>query len=74
VGKSFEKRSIWERELAKVLARRLRDSPHQRPYSPGDRRPALAAFTCGIDEWTDSQGEAEVRACLKRAFAIVRSV
>lgn len=27
VGKSFEKRSIWERELAKVLARRLRDSP-----------------------------------------------
>jgi len=74
VGKSFEKRSIWERELAQVLAKRLRDSPTRDLTARVIVAAALAAFTCGIDEWTESQGKADVRACLDRAFSIVRSV
>jgi AcrR family transcriptional regulator len=74
VGKSFEKRSIWERELAKVLAKRLPNSPTKDLTARVTVAAALAAFTCGIDEWTDSRGKASVRACLDRAFSIVRSV
>jgi AcrR family transcriptional regulator len=74
VGKSFEKRSVWERELAKVLARRLPSSPTRDLTARVIVAAALAAFTCGIDEWTDSRGKANVRACLDRAFAIVRNV
>ena len=74
VGKSFEKRSIWERELAKVLAKRLPDTPTRDLTARVTVAAALAAFTCGIDEWTDSRGKANVRACLDRAFSIVRNV
>jgi len=73
VGKSFEKRSIWERELAKVLAKRLPDAPSRDLTARVTVAAALVAFTCGIDEWTDSRGKADVRACLDRAFSIVRS-
>jgi AcrR family transcriptional regulator len=74
VGKSFEKRSIWERELAKVLAKRLPNTPTRDVTARVTVAAALAAFTCGIDEWTDSRGKANVRACLDRAFAVVRNV
>ncbi len=74
VGKSFEKRSIWERELAKVLAKRLPHAPTRALTARVTVAAALAAFTCGIDEWTDSRGKANVRTCLDRAFSIVRSV
>ena len=73
VGKSFEKRSIWERELAKVLAKRLPNAPSRDLTARVTVAAALAAFTCGIDEWTDSRGKANIRACLDRAFSIVRS-
>ena len=74
VGKSFEKRSIWERELAKVLGKRLPNTPTRELTARVTVAAALAAFTCGIDEWTDSRGKADVRACLDRAFSIVRNV
>ena len=74
VGKSFEKRSIWERELAKVLAKRLPNTPTRDLTARVTVAAALAAFTCGIDEWTDSRGKANIRACLDRAFAVVRNV
>ena len=74
VGKSFEKRSIWERELAKVLARRLPDTAARDLTARVTVAAALAAFTCGIDEWTDSRGKANIRSCLERAFAIVKNV
>lgn len=74
VGKSYEKRSIWEGELAKVLARRLPNTPTKDLTARVTVAAALAAFTCGIDEWTDSRGKANVRACLDRAFAVVRNV
>ena len=73
VGKSFEKRSIWERELAKVLAKRLPNGPSRDLTARVTVAAALAAFTCGIDEWTDSRGKANIRACLDRAFSTVRS-
>jgi AcrR family transcriptional regulator len=74
VGKSFEKRSIWERELAKVLAKRSPSAPTRDLTARVTVAAALAAFTCGIDEWTDSRGKANVRACLDRAFSIVRNL
>jgi len=74
VGKSFEKRSIWERELAKVLVKRLPDAPSRELTARVTVAAALAAFTCGIDEWTDSRGKADVRACLHRAFSILRKL
>jgi AcrR family transcriptional regulator len=74
VGKSFEKRSIWERELAKALAKRLPNAPARDFTARVTVAAALAAFTCGIDEWTDSRGKANVRACLDRAFSIVRNI
>jgi AcrR family transcriptional regulator len=74
VGKSFEKRSIWERELAKVLGKRLPNAPTRELTARVTVAAALAAFTCGMDEWTDSRGKADVRTCLNRAFSIVRNV
>jgi AcrR family transcriptional regulator len=74
VGKSFEKRSIWERELAKVLSKRLPNTPARDLTARVTVAAALAAFTCGIDEWTDSRGKANIRVCLDRAFAVVRNV
>jgi len=73
VGKSFEKRSIWERELAKVLMKRSPNAPTKDLTARVTVAVALAAFTSGIDEWTDSRGKANVRACLERAFSIVRN-
>ncbi len=73
-GKSFEKRSLWERELAKVLAKRLPDAPTKDLTARVTVAAALAAFTCGIDEWTDSRGKADVRACLHRTFSILRNL
>jgi len=74
VGKSFEKRSIWERELAKVLVKRLPDAPTRDLRARLTVAAALTAFTCGIDEWTDSRGKADIRTCLHRAFSIVRNL
>jgi len=74
VGKSFEKRSIWERELAKALGKRLPNAPARELTARVTVAAALAAFTCGIDEWTDSRGKANIRACLDRAFSVVRSL
>jgi AcrR family transcriptional regulator len=74
VGKSFEKRSIWERELAKALAKRLPHAPTRELTARVTVAAALAAFTCAIDEWTDSRGKANIRAVLDRAFSIVRNV
>ena len=74
VGKSFEKRSIWERELARVLVKRLPNAPTRDLTARVTVAAALAAFTCGIDEWTDSRGKASVRACLDRAFSVVRDL
>ncbi|HVZ73493.1 MAG TPA: TetR/AcrR family transcriptional regulator [Polyangia bacterium] len=73
LGKSFEKRSIWERELAKVLAKRLPNAPGRDLTARVTVAAALAAFTCGIDEWTDSRGKPDIRVCLDRAFSVVRS-
>jgi AcrR family transcriptional regulator len=74
VGKSFEKRSIWERELARVLAKRLPSAPTRDLTARVTVAAALAAFTCGIDEWTASGGKTNIHACLDRAFSIVRNV
>jgi len=73
VGKSLEKRSLWERELARALAKRLPSAPTRELTARVTVAAALAAFTSGIDEWTESRGKANIRACLDRAFAIVRN-
>jgi AcrR family transcriptional regulator len=73
LGKSFEKRSIWERELTKVLVKRLPNAPTRDLTARVTVAAALAAFTCGIDEWTDSRGKANIRACLEQAFSVVRN-
>jgi AcrR family transcriptional regulator len=74
LGKSFEKRSIWERELAAVLRKRLPNAPTRDLTARVIVATALAAFTCGIDEWTDSGGKANIRSCLDRAFSIVKGL
>lgn len=74
LGKSFEKRIIWEHALTKALrgrlpARATRDLEARLTVSV-----ALVAFTCGIDEWTASGGKLNIRTCLDRAFTLVRDI
>jgi len=74
LGKSFEKRSIWERELTKVLRVRLAGGAGRALEARVVVAAALAAFTCGIDEWAESQGKANIRTCIDRAFSAVRQI
>jgi len=56
-----------------VLAKRLPPGPTRDLTARVTVAAALAAFTCGIDEWTEARGKADIRGCLDRAFSVVRN-
>ena len=56
-----------------MLAKRLPPGPTRDLTARVTVAAALAAFTCGIDEWTEARGKADIRGCLDRAFSVVRN-
>jgi AcrR family transcriptional regulator len=74
LGKSYEKRALWERELAKALERRLPKSSTRGLRAQVIVGAALAAFGFGIDHWAESQGKHNVRASLDRAFESLKGL
>jgi AcrR family transcriptional regulator len=74
IGKSYEKRALWERELAAVLERRLPKSSTRALRAKVITGAALTAFTLGVDDWAESQGKRDIRASLDRAFAALKGL
>jgi AcrR family transcriptional regulator len=72
--KSYEKRALWQRELAKVLERRLPRSSTRELRAKVIVGAVLAAFNCGIDDWAESLGKGDVRVSLERAFASLKQL
>jgi AcrR family transcriptional regulator len=72
VGKSFEKKAIWERELSQALSRRLGKPARNHLKARVIVGSAMTAFTSGVDEWYEKQGKTELRPLLQKAFSFIR--
>ncbi len=68
VGRSYEKRSIWERELAKVIAPRLPKGQKRELFARITASAAVNAFALGVDAW-NLAGRGDIRAYVDAAFA-----
>ncbi|HEY3805165.1 MAG TPA: TetR family transcriptional regulator [Kofleriaceae bacterium] len=74
VGKSFEKRAIWERELAAVLVSRLAKSATRQLRAEVIVATALAAFTHAVDQWAVDEGATDLHALVGKAFAFAKAL
>jgi AcrR family transcriptional regulator len=74
LGKSYEKRALWERELAKVLERRLPKSATRALRAQVIVGAALAAFGFGIDDWAQAPGKGNAHGSLERAFGCLKGL
>lgn len=74
VGKSFEKRAIWERELSAALAPRLPRSATRELRAEVIVGTALAAFTRAVDHWAAGEGAADLHALVGKAFAFAKAL
>lgn len=70
IGKSFEKRVLWERALAATLVEREGQEkipPLKAQIVVGA---AMVAFTAAVNEWFAGGGKAKLRPIVERAFAM----
>src|SRR5271170_6891782 len=74
IGKSFEKRAIWERELSAVLVARLHKSVTRQLRAEVIVATALAAFTHAVDRWAVDEGDSDLHGLVTKAFAFAKAL
>jgi hypothetical protein len=74
IGKSYEKRAMWERELSAVLVARLPKSTTRQLHAEVIVATALAAFTYAVDRWAVEKGATDLRAPVAKAFAFAKAL
>jgi AcrR family transcriptional regulator len=74
VGKSYEKRSMWENALAKALAPRLPKSSTRMLRAQVIVGAAMVAFGYGVDAWAEAKPRGDLRATLDKAFAAAKDL
>jgi AcrR family transcriptional regulator len=74
VGKSLEKRALWQRELAAVLVPRLPRSATRELHATIVVGVALSAFMSAVDQWAVDGGATNLRALVDKAFAFAHTL
>jgi AcrR family transcriptional regulator len=72
IGKSFEKRVLWEKEFATTLIER----EGKKTMNPLEAQiiagVAMTAFTAAISEWFAREGKTKLRPIVERAFSMAK--
>lgn len=71
IGKSFEKRMIWEKALAATLIEREGKKEMSSLKALVIVGAAMTAFTTAVNEWYAGGGKAKLRPIVQKAFALV---
>jgi AcrR family transcriptional regulator len=70
VGKSFEKRVLWEKAFAATLVEREGKKAMPSLRAQVIAGAAMAAFSAAVGEWAAHEGKAKLRPIVERAFAM----
>jgi AcrR family transcriptional regulator len=74
VGKSHEKRSMWEAALATALLPRLPKAVTRELRAKVIVGSAMAAFGYGVDAWSEAKAKGDLRRHLDLAFSFVKEL
>jgi AcrR family transcriptional regulator len=74
VGKSYEKRSMWEAALATALVSRLPKAANRELRAKVIVGSAMAAFGYGVDAWSGATAKGDLRKHLDLAFSFAREL
>jgi AcrR family transcriptional regulator len=74
IGKSFEKRVLWEKAFATTLVEREGKKMMSLFQAQIIAGVAMTAFTAAIGEWLAKEGKAKLRPIAERAFSVASAV
>jgi len=74
VGKSYEKRSMWEAALATALLPRLPKGATRELRAKVIVGSAMAAFGYGVDAWSEAKAKGDLRRQLDLAFSFAKEL